>query len=210
MGKRFFERAFGMILLVGGGLLIGACGAEAPSDPEPATGEASDAETIRLQNYCKATMECEGANPNAIHHVCMVAPIPFGMMLCEGANEKSVNACVAAVHTFRDTAAAYDCSTPFQALTNCLIDKSVCVDATFDQSACKAEMKGLTSCVDKASANHASVPQLPNTMTSCEALGEACKACSNDSLVLQCKQVSSIGDDGTCAQALSAVRQSCQ
>jgi hypothetical protein len=209
MGKSLFAQSSTLILLAAASFLA-ACGSEAPVDTDPATGEAADAETIRLQEYCKATMDCEGGNPAAIHHVCMVAPIPFGMMLCEGNNEKSVNACVAAIHTFRNTASAYECEPQYETLTNCLLDKSVCRDATFDQSACKPEMKGLVSCVDKASGNHANVPQLPDSMDSCEALASACKGCSNENLSQQCAQIAQIGDDGTCVQALTTVQQSCR
>ncbi len=168
--------------------------------------------SLRAQfpDYCQASTDCEGNSPDPVHHVCMVSPIPFGMMLCQGSNESAKKACVASTETFQDEARAYGCTEPFNALANCLITKSVCRNQTYDQSACEPQMKVFTQCVDKASGNHAGVVPLAGQTTQCSELMTTCADCTHIGLRMQCQQIANIGDDGTCSQALTAVIQSCR
>lgn len=159
--------------------------------------------------YCQATMRCEGDNPSAIHHVCMMGPIPFGMMLCEGNNARSVNACVAATETFRNEAEAFGCASEFSTMFRCLNARSTCSRHEFDQSACRGEIRAMTSCVNAASGTHAAVAAHDSAEASCAQLAATCASCGDPALGARCRDVSSIGDDGTCAQALSVVRQTC-
>jgi hypothetical protein len=159
--------------------------------------------------YCQATMRCEGDNPSTIHHVCMMAPIPFGMMLCEGNNARSVNACVAATETFRNEAEAFGCADQFSTMFRCLNERSTCTRHEFDQSACRDQIRAMTSCVNAASGTRAAVSAHDNQEASCAQLAAACASCGDPALGARCRDVSSIGDDGTCAQALSVVRQTC-
>lgn len=159
--------------------------------------------------YCQNTMACEGENPNAVHHVCMMAPIPFGMMLCEGNNARAKNACVAAAETFRNEADAFGCSGEFSAMFRCLHQRSTCSRNEFDQSPCRGEIRAMTSCVNAASGTHAAVSGADSTENTCALLTSACAACNSPGLGAQCRTVASIGDDGTCAQALAVVRQTC-
>ncbi len=160
-------------------------------------------------SYCQNTMRCEGDNPSAIHHVCMMGPIPFGMMLCEGNNARSVNACVAATETFRSEAEAFGCADEFSTMFRCLNERSTCTRHEFDQSACRSQIRAMTSCVNAASGTHAAVSSHDNQEPSCAQLSTVCASCGDPNLNARCRAVSSIGDDGTCAQALSVVRQSC-
>lgn len=164
----------------------------------------------KFPDYCQASTDCEANSPDPTHHVCMISPIPFGMMLCQGSNQKARNACVASTETFQDEARAYGCTTEFNGLATCLIEKSVCHNQTYDQRPCEPQMKVFTSCVDKASGNHAGVVQIADQTTQCGMLMTTCNDCSSIGLRMECQRIANIADDGTCSQALTAVLQSCR
>ena len=185
--------------------VVAGCG---PSSPVVSVAAASGGPSAFL-DYCRATMACEGSNTGAIHHVCVTAPIPFGMMLCEGTNTHAVDACVAATETFRAESEAYGCAAQFSALTQCLIARSVCVAGEYDQSACVSQMQGVTRCVNAASGAPVAVTSPDNAAGACPALATACAACASARLQVQCQPVVMLGDTGTCAQALVAIRQTC-
>lgn len=189
-------------------LIVASFGASCRNAP-PAAASTDD---IRADfpAYCRATMECEGDNASAIHHVCMMAPIPFGMMLCEGNNARSVNACVAATETFRNEAVSYGCDGEFATLFRCLHTRSTCARNEFDQSPCRTEIRAMTSCVNAASGTRAAVATHATASNSCAALSTACASCGSAALGEQCRRVTSTGDDGTCAQALTVVQQTCR
>ena len=71
---------------------------------------------------------------------------------CHGSSELDLYVCMIQVDTTAEVAAAYMCSSEFQAVAACAIDDGVCLDGFYDTSACESQSELYSACIAAASA----------------------------------------------------------